>query len=173
MSTPLLPPSQAEANESSQAASDLAVSTANTAFIQAIIALIDTATPLGLYQVQPPIPTNADYNAISAYFTALGYTVSISFPPSPFFGFDNGCIPAGFSQALGNNFQFWGPSSPPPAYPSPQWASWQVYVQRHHPRMTLSWAFGTAVVESFLLLETGDLFLLENGIDGILLESSP
>jgi len=166
---PLLPPSQAEANESSQAASDLAVSTANTAFIQAIIALIDTATPLGLYQVQPPIPTNADYNAISAYFTALGYTVSISFPPVPYFG--EGYTPMGFSQV--GNGSWWNFSAPPPAYPSPQWASWQVYVQRHHPRMTLSWAFGTAVVESFLLLETGDLFLLENGIDGILLESSP
>lgn len=128
----LIPPSSSEANNSSQSSENLIVSTANTAFIQAIIALIDTATPLGLFQVQPPIPTNADYNAISAYFTALGYTVTISFPPYPYFGQGSNPI---------NTFNtFWNISAPPPAYPSAGWAQWQLYVQRHHPVMTVSWA---------------------------------
>src|ERR1700688_2972160 len=136
---PLITPSQATANTNSNAAEAALVATGNAAFIQTITALIDSAIPLSLFSVAPPIPINVDYNAISTYFTGLGYTVTISLATSPFWGWSN-CFPAaGFPEVIPPVFVFWSPLSPPPAYPSPGWTSWQIYVQRHHPLVTITW----------------------------------
>lgn len=135
---PLTPPNQATALANTNAAEAAVVAAANTAFIQAITVFIDDAIPLGtIFSVSPPIPTNVDYNVISTYFTGLGYTVTLVLEPTPFFGFG---LPAiGFPEVGLPNFPSWDPASPPPAYPSSGWTSWQEYVQRHHPLMMITW----------------------------------
>lgn len=164
-------PTQAEANEASQQAQNAFVANANNALIQSIIVLINNAMANGLYAVFPSIITGADYNVVAAYFTALDYTVSISFPPPPYFGpgfYPNG-VPMGFPEVTGG-FLWWNPQAPPPPYPSPQWPSWLAYVQRNHPTMIVSWGVEQILAEDLLELENGDILLLENGIDGFLLE---
>jgi hypothetical protein len=156
---PLIPPNQSEANSSSQSASDAKVFAANDAFIQQIIAFIDNASAQGVFGVAPKIPTNADYNTIYTYFATLGYTVTLTLPPV------SGSQPYP-SPAF---FNHWNLSAPPPSYPSAGWDEWQVYVQRYHPRMQISW--GPGIYDRyFLLLETGEMFLLEDGLGDILLE---
>ena len=132
MAIPTLP-DQSDANAASFAAQTAAVTAGNAAFIQSATILIENAISNSLYAVEPFLPINVDYNVVAAYFTGLGYTVQL-LPIGPF-----GWPPI-YPAPGWNGFPgFFNGAAPPPAFPSLEWESWQLYVQSHVVRTYISW----------------------------------
>ena len=134
---PLSTPTSSTALTNTQAAEAAQVAAANTAFEQTLTALILSAIPLGKFQISAPIADNVDYNAVSAYFTGLGYTVTLTLPPPQFFGTS---LPVPVFP--GPPWPAWNRMAPPPSYPDSGWTAWEQYVRRHRPLVGISW--GTA-----------------------------
>ena len=149
-------PSQAEANSQSSAAYLNAQAKAYAAFIANATVLINNATANGLYEVQPFVIPFLNIPNVVTYFQNLGYTVLFPIvPPGPFLW----CGPAaGFPEVIPPGLSPYGCQC---WYPGP-------------PRIQISWSvYPPTPAVSWLWLETsgnGDLLLLEDGIDGILLE---
>jgi len=153
-------PSANDANLDSSGSITSAVTTAQNAFIASTAVLIQNAISNGFFQVQPYLPALVSPTFVATYFTNLGYTVL--FPAAPGYGCNchgnagypyEPCFVAGFPEVL------------PPGY-----VPWNCGCGYEGPvRIGIYWT--SVTTESSLLLETGDLFELEDGIDYLLLES--
>lgn len=103
---PVTLPNATTANTESFASIAAATATAEAAFIASTTVLINQATALGIFQIQPYLPALVTSAYVTTYFTGLGYSVLYPIlPPSPF----NWCgIPAGFPEVVPKNWVNWG-----------------------------------------------------------------
>jgi hypothetical protein len=152
----ILPP-QSEANNSTTNNILANIATANANFIASTTVLINNAIANDFYEVEPFIIPFLSIPTVTAYFQALGYTVTFPIiPPGPWGMFYPA---AGFPEVVPGGSTYWaGP-----------------FNNSEAPRLEISWAGVPTppIAQSFLQLESGDLFLLEDGISGILLEQQP
>lgn len=151
----ILPP-QSEANNSTTEAILAKIAAANANFIASSTVLINNAITNDFYEVEPFAIPFLDINAITTYFQSFGYIVTFPIiPPGPWGLFYPA---AGFPEVVPGGSTYWaGP-----------------FNNSEPPRVKISWApANPPIAQSFLQLESGDLFLLEDGIGGILLEAQP
>jgi hypothetical protein len=132
MAIPTLP-DQSVANSETIAAQTALVAAANAAFIESATILIENAITNSLFQAFPFLIANVDYNVISAYFTALDYTVSIT--PYPGLGWPPIYPAPGWDGSCGG----WNQWGPPPSFGTPGWESWNQYIQAHPTRIQIYW----------------------------------
>jgi hypothetical protein len=144
----LVLPTASEANAQTLAVIADLISTANATFIASTTVLIVNATSLGFYQVFPFVINWLDIPTVTTYFENIGYTVT--FPICP-----NG------------PFELCGPAAGFPEVIPPGYRGWNCGCSGlGRCRIKISWTS----VEGFLQLETGDFFLLEDGVSFIELE---
>lgn len=156
-----LPP-YSQANDLTATGIAAKIATANATFIASATVLINNAVNNGFYQIQPFVIPYLSISTVTTFFESYGYNVlfpstfgcncdgNAGYPYEP-------CFVAGFPEVL------------PPGY-----VPWNCQCNEcGTPRVTISWnSITPPAAYSFLLLESGDVILLENGVDGILLETA-
>jgi hypothetical protein len=140
-----LPPTDSQANAQSMASIEAFIARANAAFIASTTILINNATQLGFFRVEPFITPFLDVTTVTAYFEEFGYTVEFPIiPPGPY----NPCFVAGFPEVLPPGYRTWNCHCCSDCGPL---------------RIKISWP-SPPVLESFMLTESGDFIELENGL---------
>ena len=122
---------------------------AQNAFIANVTVLINNAIKNNIFCVEPYCVPLVSTAFVTAYFTALGYTVL--FPIVPTYPYNPTFVP-GFPEVL------------PPGYVTP---FSNPYAGEGPPRFRISWS---SAIQDVLLLENGEFFQLEDGVDYLLLE---